>query len=67
MNYIKKIGLLLLVLSFMSIFAKPPLPQCTVTVNCTNGSISCTSNAGRCELGTTWVKCDGITYSCPTQ
>ena len=36
--------------------------SCTVTVNCSNGSVSCTGST--CTHGNGWVSCDGTKTSC---
>lgn len=33
--------------------------SCTVTLNCSNGSVSCTSNKNDCKRGNYYVECDG--------
>ncbi len=38
--------------------------SCTVTTNCSNGSVSCTSVNNDCKRGLTYVKCDGIWTYC---
>lgn len=49
------------------------LPPATVTQNCANGSVSCTSATG--NVGWVWdstnsftigVTCDGTSFTCPT-
>jgi len=38
--------------------------SCTTTLNCNNGSITCTSEVGNCSHGVYSISCDGIMYTC---
>ena len=38
------------------------LGKCTVKTNCSNGSVECSSDSGKCRKGSDYVQCDNDPY-----
>ena len=63
----RKLILLTFAVAVTALLSSPrAIATCTAMQNCANGStVSCTGNS-TCNVGATYVQCDGVTTSCPS-